>query len=350
MNANAILESRPIQVVMRTGTLFNDANVLRLAAAIAFYAVLALGPLFMIVLSVAAFFFGTAAVDGRVFNEVSGLLGPSGAALVEDVVRRSAQREKGYAFGAVGLVLFLWSASGVFSEIGNALASIRAVSGAPVADLKQSKMSRLRQIFSWGVGYLTQRLLSASMLMVIAFLLMVSLVISSIVSVATSTLPAFISQGGAITAINFGVSVFIFTVLTTLLLRLLGRPRLHWKPALAGGFVTSMIFSVGRWFVGFGIGFSASESTFGAAASLVVVLLWAWFCGIAALTGACFASVLDSPSDGAKAPTPAPDAVDPRASLAGQHRQAVRHHPKALRRQQRGDQEEARRHQDAVSR
>ena len=162
----------------------DDAGFLQLAAAIAFHVLLAIGPLVVVILAAAGFFFGDEAVQGRLFGELAGLTGAGGASFIQDVVARSAGQGQGIA-AAVGSFMFLWTASGVFAQVSLALNNINRVANGQRPVVVPPKEASWRQkLADTGWSFLRSRFAAVLMIVVIVALLVTSLIASSVISVS----------------------------------------------------------------------------------------------------------------------------------------------------------------------
>lgn len=277
----------------RLWTVVIDANILQLAAAIAFFTLLAAGPLVIVLLSIVGLVFGDDAAQGRLFGELRSLTGADGARMIEDIVERSRQGGGGFwAFS--GSILFLWSAGGIFSQVSQALDTIRRVAaGRKVGADEDNKGPRWRQAAKSGWRVLRDRLVSMAMVLFVSVLLVVAILASSIISALTNTFDAWIDRAVTMMFANFAISSVMLTALTTALYGLLTRPPLPRMSAALGGMVAAGLFLMLRWLVGLVVPLMATETSFGSAASVVTLLLWAWFSAVTMLLGGSVAAVHD---------------------------------------------------------
>jgi membrane protein len=244
-----------------------------MGAALAFYTMFSIAPLLLIVISIAGLVFGEAAARGEIFSQLQSLLGPTGALAVQHLLESVHGATKDVAGTVFGLVLLLIGATSVFGELQDALDRIWR---AP-ARAGQSGLWRL----------LRARLLSFGMILGIGFLLLVSLV-------AHATLAALRKWWGpvpghwaaAATIIELASSFLLITVMFAMIYKLMPRVRIDWKDVWIGAAATSLLFTVGKVLIGVYIGSSGIASGFGAAASLVVVLLWVYYSAQIFLLGA----------------------------------------------------------------
>ena len=247
-----------------------------MGAALAYYTMFSLAPLLLIVISVAGLVFGEAAARGEIQAQLDNLMGPHSASAVQDLLASVHQPSKGLAATLLGLALLLAGAASVFGELQDALDRIWRVPAAKPAD------------GGW-LALVRSRLLSYGMILALAFLLTVSLVISALLAALGHTLkPIFI---GWHTVVSLGSALAAF-VLAALLFALIFKvvPRVHvmWKDVWVGAVFTALLFALGKTLIGLYIGRSGIASGFGAAGSLVVILLWVYWSAQILLIGAEF--------------------------------------------------------------
>ncbi len=256
---------------------FLDNNVLMLAAALSYYTVFAIGPLLLIIISILGFFFERSAVEGEIFSQLSGLVGPQTAQTIEDIMKGAQDTGTGAISLIIGTLLLVVSASGVFGQLKLALNQIWNIEPKPGRGI---------------VGLLRERIFSFGMVVVIAFLLGVSLIATSAVSVLATyfnqVLPApeWLLQG-----INTFISFWVILVLFALVYRVLPDVKPQWKLVWSGATIAALLFTIGKTIIGIYIGNSATASTYGAASSLVILLLWVYYSSSIVFYGAEYVKV-----------------------------------------------------------
>ncbi|HVE13249.1 MAG TPA: YihY/virulence factor BrkB family protein [Elusimicrobiota bacterium] len=233
-----------------------------MGAALAYYTMFSIAPLLVIAIGLAGLAFGDAA--GRVFDALSGLLGERGASAVESMIEAASSRPRaGVVAAAAGFVALLAGASGVFQQLQQSLNLIWKVAANPKA--------------RWS-AFLRQRLLSFAMVAVIGFILLVSMLVSAALSAAGQWAAGALPGGAALwAAVNFAVSLAVIGALFASVFKLLPDVELPWSSALVGGFATALLFAVGKAAIGLYLGRSGAASAYGAAGSLIVVLLWVFY-------------------------------------------------------------------------
>jgi membrane protein len=232
----------------------------RLGAALAFYTAFSLAPLLLISIAVAGLVFGEEAARGQIIAQVQGLIGPEGGAALQTMLIQSSEQERGIVATVTGLALLLFGAGALFAELQDSLNTIWRV---------QPKPGR-----GW-IVFLQNRFLSFTMVLGTAFLLLVSLGVSTMLS-------ALAKMGDWQTGFlghtfNFLVSFAVVTLLFAMIYRFLPDVRIGWKDVWLGAAVTSALFGVGKLLIGLYLGQTAVGSPFGAAASLAVLLIWIYY-------------------------------------------------------------------------
>jgi membrane protein len=246
-----------------------------MGAAISYYTVFSLAPLLVIVIAIAGAAFGREAVQGLISDQLSGLMGPRGAEMVEGLVASASDTDRGLVAGLISIFLLLLGATTVFAELQSALDRI----------WKVPEAKKPSGIF----GLLRARLLSFGLILGVAFLLMVSLVVSA-------TLAAFGGWAGTLMPgwetvlqlLNLAVSVGILTVLFAMIFKLMPSTPVSWRDVWVGAFVTAILFEVGKLLIGLYIGKSGMTETFEAAGALVILLAWVYYAAQIFLLGAEF--------------------------------------------------------------
>lgn len=246
-----------------------------MAGALSFYTLLSLSPLLLVVVGVAGLVFGQEAVQGRLLTEMKLLVGDEGAEAIRTVVLNSKLTERGLASTIVGVVTLVAGATTVFVQLQSSLNKIWDVKAEP---------SRIKGTI---LAFVRQRLLSLAMVLAIGFLLMVSLVLNA----AMSALDAYVAHtlpGRATlwTALNSVVSFALVTLLIGMMFKFLPDRRVPWRNVWFGAFVTGLLLAVGKYLIGLYLGHATFASAFGAAASVVVLMVWVYYASLILFFGA----------------------------------------------------------------
>lgn len=242
------------------------------SAALAFYTIFSLAPVLVVVIALAGAFFGEEAVRGQIFSEFEGLMGPGAALLIQEVLKSAARPSTGRIATLLGIGTLLFGATAVFVQLQDALNRVWGVAPKPGA------------VFT---TLLRKRLLSFAVLLSVGFLLIVSLVLSAALSALSSRLEALLHlQFGLLQIMNFLISLLIITLLFALIYRLLPDVRLAGRDVLLGALATSLLFVIGKTVIGYYLGRTSVASAYGAAGSLVIVLLWVYYSSLIFFFGA----------------------------------------------------------------
>lgn len=246
-----------------------------MGAAISYYTVFSLAPLLVIVIALAGAFFGREAVQGLIVEQLSGLIGREGAGLVENLVLAASDTDKGLVAGIISFFVLLVGATTVFAELQSALDRIWHV---PAAKKPSGVMAVLRA-----------RLLSFGLILGLAFLLMISLVVSAgVAALGTWMGGMMLGWETMLQAINLLVSLSIATVLFAMIFKLMPSTPIDWRDVWVGAIVTAVLFEVGKLLIGLYLGKSGVTESFAAAGSLVVLLAWVYYAAQIFLFGAEF--------------------------------------------------------------
>ena len=253
----------------------------RLSAALAYYTIFSLAPLLVIVIAITGLFWEAGAVQSQVLNQIEGLVGAEGRTFVANLLESASNPAKGVAATIIGIITLLFGALGVFNELHNALNTIWEVKE---EETKSFLESIKKVIFS--------RLLSFTMILAIGFVLLVSLVVSAGLSAAQETVgnPIPVSEI-LLQSVNLIISIGVITVLFALIFKFLPDAEIAWRDVWLGAFVTAGLFSLGKFLIGLYLGNSAVASSFGAAGSLVLLLLWIYYSAQILFFGAEFTQV-----------------------------------------------------------
>lgn len=253
---------------------FIDFNGLKLSAALSFFAVFSIGPLLIVVISLAGLFFGHMAVEGKVYYEISGLVGSDAALQIQNIIKNTQESNHGKLGGIIGTIILILGASGVFSEIQSSINYLWSIP------------SPTKRIFLIAI---LRRLISFSLLIVVAFLLMVSLTANAVVDILSDRLKSLFSSSliDLFYFINVALILLVLSFLFMLVFKILPNSTISWRHAFLGAFITSILFLIGKFVIGFYLGHSKIGATYGTTASIVILMLWIYYSSIILYFGAC---------------------------------------------------------------
>jgi membrane protein len=264
-------------IVKQSFSDFFEDRILKLSAALAYYTIFSLPGLLIIVLWVTDFFYGRDAIEGNIYGQISNLVGRDAAVQIQQTIHNAiSSGESGFAT-AIGLVTLIIGATSVFGEIQDSINLIWRLKSKP-----KKGMGWLKLIIN--------RLLSFSLIISLGFLLLVSLVINSLMDIFIEHLTRVFPDTELIVAyiINLVVSFFITSLLFGLIFKVLPDARIEWRHVRAGAFTTALLFIAGKFLIGLYLGQSQMSSAYGAAGSLIVILLWVYYSAIILYFGAIF--------------------------------------------------------------
>jgi membrane protein len=262
-----------LTLVKDAAAAWSEDRAPRMGAALAYYTVFSLAPLLLIAVGIAGAVFGEEAAAGEIVGQIEGTIGKPAAETIQEVLRHTSALEGNVLFMALGLIVLLLGASGAFAELQD---SLNTIFRAP-----PWKSSGL-------LHTLRQRFLSFAMVLVIGFLLLVSLVVSAALAALGKFLTPEAVPGGMLLwhGVNLLVSLGFITVLFALLYKVLPDDELNWGDVWVGAAVTAFLFTVGKSLIGSYLGQTSTASAFGAAGSLVVLLVWVYYSAQLLLFGA----------------------------------------------------------------
>ena len=287
------------KLLEQSGESWLDHNATRLAAAVAFYSILSLAPLLLLSVAIAGLIFGEEAARGELVQQMRDLVGDEGAEVIQTTLAKAKKREQGIVATVIGAVTLLLGAAGVFGELHDAFNVVWEVKAKPGRGI-------------W--GFVRDKFLSFGMVLSIGFLLLVSLVLSTALSAAgtyfsglTPGVPVFME------ILNFLVSIALITGLFALLFRYLPDARMAWRHIWPGAIATAILFTLGKFLIGLYLSQAAVGSPFGAAGSLVVLIVWVYYSSLIIFFGAELTQV-HAKSAGVEAqPLPTASRIPPQA-------------------------------------
>lgn len=266
------------KILVGTFNGFMDDRCLKLCAALSYYTLFSIAPLLLMLIYVAVNVFKQDAFQGRVFEKLNGFIGNEAALQVQHIIQNAAIKGDSPWVITLGLITLFIGATGVFLEIQDSINMIWRVKAKPQK--------------GW-LKMLTNRLLSFSMIGTMGFLLMVSLVINQVVVAISDRLMLYFKDITVILVeiFNFGLTFLIITTLLAIVFKYLPDVKIAWKHVRAGAIFTGVLFMLGRYIIGLYIEKVAPGSTYGAAGSIIVILVWVYYAAAILYFGAEFTQV-----------------------------------------------------------
>lgn len=268
-------------LLKQTASEYSEDKVSRLAAALAYYTVFSLAPLLIIAIAIAALVFGQEAAQGQIVGQIQGLVGRDGAEFIQTAIdNANDKKHTGIIATVINIAVLLFGASGVFAQLQDALNTVWEVAPKPEQGL---------------LNVIRQRFLSFAMVLVIAFLLLTSLVLSAALAALGNLLSGLLPGMGVLWQIvNFVISFGVITMLFAMIYKFLPDAKIAWGDVWIGAALTSLLFTVGKLLLGLYLGNASFGSTYGAAGSLVILLAWVFYSAQILFIGAEFTQVYAS--------------------------------------------------------
>jgi membrane protein len=263
-------------ILKQTVSEFSEDNVLRLSAALAYYSMFSIGPLLAIVVGLAGLAFGSESVRHQIEQQLRGIFGGKAADIVVSMM--SAQKKgTGLITAIVGLVALLFGAAGVFGQLQDSLNTIWEVKANPKAGI-------------WSI--VRNRFLSFSMVLGIGFLLLVSMALSTALSALTKSIGNSLPMAGWLGhGLDFLVSFGVVTLLFAMIFKFLPDVKVPWSKVWIGAIGTTLLFTIGKILLGMYLGRASTTSAYGAAGSVIVILMWIYYASVILFFGAEFTQV-----------------------------------------------------------
>ncbi len=257
---------------------FSADNILKYSASLAYYTVFSIAPLIVILSTLSGIFFGKEAIQGEVYNQLSGLIGSAAALQIQDIIKNIHLTGNNFFASVVSIVILLIGATSIFGEVQDSFNKIWGL--------------RIKTKKTWWKLILT-RLLSFSLILSIGFIMIVSLILNAVITAFGKFLSRYIHNFSVYfiqitdVVLSFLVAAFLFS----LMFKLLPDAKIKWKDVLVGGFITAIFFTAGKLAIGFYLGQSNLTTLYGAAGSIIIFMVWVYYSSIILYLGAEFTKV-----------------------------------------------------------
>jgi membrane protein len=276
MSGNKITLKGLGQTIVKSFKSFGEYKITKLSASLAYYTVFSMAPLLLMIISLSGIFLGREAAEGQIEAQLTGFVGADTASQLQHMIKNAWLGDKSTIAAIIGGVTLLFGATTVFAEIQDSVNSIWELKAKP----KQKGWWRL----------LRNRLLSFSVIVSLAFLLLVSLFISALVDALGERLKTIFPSMtvNVIYVINFLITFFITIVIFGVIFKVLPDARIRWKDVWAGAIATAVLFMIGKYLISIYISKANIDETYGTAGSLVILLVWVYYSSIILYFGAAF--------------------------------------------------------------
>jgi membrane protein len=267
-----------LPILKKAGSDWMEDQAPSLGAALAYYTVFSLAPLLIIAIAIAGLVFGQEAAQGQIFDQLRGLLGEASGKAMQDMVQSAnANPATGVFATLIGVVTLLFGASGVFGQLQTSLNAIWGVEPKPGRGI---------------LGLVQDRMLSFGFILVVGFLLLVSLLLTAAIALVAQWFGGMLPGMETLAQIlNFVLSLALITLLFAMIFKFLPDAKIAWHDVWIGAFITALLFTIGKFALGLYLGKSGVGSSYGAAGSLIVLLLWVYYSSQILFFGAEFTQV-----------------------------------------------------------
>ncbi len=267
-----------LNVFIDAGIEFVDDNATKLSASLAYYTLFSIGPLLLVIITILGFFYTRAYITTQIFDQIQGIIGINATAQLQSVLVNINHQANKTLFGIIGILVFIFGATGIFSEIQGSINYIWSIKAKPKSN--------------W-LKYLRDRLLSLVLVIGMGFLMMVTIFINLLIDLLSGRLHHILGDADIILlkAANLGLLFLVVTVVFLVIFKILPDARIHWRDALVGSVLTSVLFLIGKFLISYYISYSKSINLYGAATSIIILLSWVYYSSIILYYGATFIEV-----------------------------------------------------------
>lgn len=265
-------------VLREAGNEFLADHGMKLSAALSYYTIFSLGPVLILLISFAGIFFGKDAVKGKLFYQINGLVGNDAALQIQEIISNIEQSQLTASGAVIGIIALIVGATSVFAEIQDSINYIWSLKSKPKK--------------GW-LKLLINRLLSFSLIVSFGFILMVSLAVHALMDLLADKLRVLFDDATVVVflVLNYIILFFIISTLFAIIFKVLPDGTVKWRDAYTGASFTAIFFLVGKFLIGFYLGASSIGVTYGAAASILIIMLWVYYSSIILYFGAEFTKV-----------------------------------------------------------
>jgi membrane protein len=273
-----IFNPKTVGILLKDSFLaWKEDKAWRLGAALAYFAIFSLAPLLIIIITITSAIYGEQAVRGQIFSEFQGLIGTRGANAVQTLLENAYTSGSGFSATLFGAIMVIFGSTAVFVQLRQAINTIWEIADKPINSI-------------W--GFVKARIVAFAMILGSGFLLLISLLMSTLLNIFGNYLGEYFPYFSQIMQVtDFFVSFGFTTVMFALIFKILPNARIKWKDIWIGSAVISFLFTIGKMGISFYLGSSNIASSFGAASSLVIVLLWTFYSAQIFLFGAEFTKI-----------------------------------------------------------
>ena len=263
------------QILKDTGSDFTNCRITRMSAALAYYTIFSIAPVLILIISLAAIFYGRNAIEGSIYSEIKSFVGSDAALQIQELIKKATIKQGNFFASGASIIALTLGATSVFGEIQDSINLIWGLKAKPKR--------------GW-IKILLNRLLSFSIIVSLSFILLASLIVSTVLDVLVNNLihlfPGLEVQLAY--ALNFFITFLIITILFSIIFKVLPDAKIKWRDVFTGAITTALLFMLGKFAISFYLGTRNIGNTYGAAGSVIIILLWVYYSAIILYGGAAF--------------------------------------------------------------
>jgi membrane protein len=257
---------------------FVEDNILKYSASLAYYTVFSIAPVLIIIITIFGFIFGKDSIQGDIYKQVKGLVGREAAIQIQDIIKNIHLSGHNVFATIISILILLIGATGIFGEVQDSLNKIWGL--------------KIKTRITWW-KLIINRLLSFSLILSIGFVMMVSLLLNAMISAFGKFLARYFSEFSVVVVqVTDSVVAFVITTfLFSLMFKMLPDAKIKWKDVLIGGLITAVFFTLGKLAIGYYLGSSNITTVYGAAGSVMIIMIWVYYSAVILYLGAEFTKV-----------------------------------------------------------
>lgn len=265
-------------LLIEAGIQFSEEHVTKLSASLAYFTIFSIGPLLLVIITILGFIYRRATVTTQVFEQVSSVIGTSATNELQHILNSMSMQNNTTLIGIIGALVFVFGATGIFSEIQSSINFIWSIKAKPKR--------------GW-LKYLKDRLISLLLVIGMGALMLVTIIANIIIDLISGRLEPYMGNANTllIKASNFGLLLVIVVLVFFVIFKVLPDARIHWKDALVGAIFTGILFLIGKFLISYYLGKSKNLNIYGAATSIILVLSWVYYSAMILYYGAEFTEV-----------------------------------------------------------
>ena len=265
-------------ILVDAGDDFIEDHATKLSASLAYYTLFSIGPLLLVVVTILGFFYKRAYITNQIFDQMNSVVGSNTTAQLQSILINMSHQTNKTLLGVIGILVFIFGATGIFSEIQSSINYIWSIKAKPKR--------------SW-LKYITDRLLSLLLVIGMGFLMMVTVFLNLLIDLLSGRLKPLLGDANTILlkASNFGLLFIVVALVFFVIFKVLPDAKIHWKDALIGAVFTTILFLIGKFLISYYFSFSKSINLYGAATSIILLLSWVYYSSMILYYGAEFTEV-----------------------------------------------------------